>query len=126
MHLGLLILRLGLGGTFILHGWPKLMGGIQTWKWLGSSMTTFGITFYPEFWGFLAACTEFFGAILILLGLFTKQAAFFLFIVMFVAVSMHISKNDNFNQSSHAIELGIVFLSLLFTGAGKYSIDNIR
>jgi hypothetical protein len=39
------------------------MGGVQSWQWLGSQMSHVGITFAPQFWGFLAAASEFFGGI---------------------------------------------------------------
>ena len=29
--LGLLVMRVGLGLSFMAHGWPKLVGGPETW-----------------------------------------------------------------------------------------------
>jgi len=36
---------------------------------------------------------------------------------------MHLQKGDPFSGYSHALELAIVFLSLFFTGPGRYSVD---
>lgn len=54
-NLGLLIIRIGLGIMFIYHGYPKLMGGTESWKHLGDSMKYVGIHFWPMIWGLLAA-----------------------------------------------------------------------
>ena len=37
---GLLILRIGLGGMYLWHGWPKLSGGPERWTKLGGAMGT--------------------------------------------------------------------------------------
>jgi putative oxidoreductase len=44
-------------------------------------------------------------------------------ITMAMALNMHLSRGDPFRVYSHAMELGIVFASLLFVGPGKFSID---
>lgn len=119
---GLLILRLGFGAMFIYHGFPKMLGGPQSWQHLGIAMTNYGITFLPPFWGFLAAFSELAGGICIILGLFFRPACFLLTFTMATAAFMHLSAGDGLLIASHAIEDGIVFLSLLFIGPGKYSV----
>ena len=120
---GLLILRLGIGGMFILHGWPKITGGPAGWEKLGMATTSVGIHFAPIFFGFMAAIAEFGGGICLILGLFTREACLLLFIDMVVASTMHLTKGDGFIVASHAIEAAILFLSLTFIGPGKYSLD---
>lgn len=121
---GLLILRVGIGIMFIGHGLPKLMAGPEKWVMIGGAMKNLGINFAPMFWGLMATLSEFAGGILLVLGLFTRPACFFLLNTMIVAAYMHISKGDPFVKYSHAIEAGILFLSLFFIGPGKYSVDN--
>ena len=121
--IGLLIMRVGLGLIFIKHGFGKITGGTQTWQWLGSSMSNLGITFWPTFWGFMAACSEFFGGICLTLGLGTRFAAFFLSCVMFTASVMHWSKGDPFTTLSHPLSLLFVFVGLVLIGGGCYSLD---
>lgn len=123
-NVGLLILRVGLGIMFILHGYPKVFGGPEEWKEIGQVMQYFGIETAPMFFGFMAGIAEFFGGIFLLLGLYFTPSLILLITVMFVAAVSHIQGGDNFSQISHAIELGIVFFSLLFIGPGKLSLDN--
>lgn len=120
--LGLLILRAGLGAMFLWHGTPKLLGGAAKWEQLGLAMQSLGIHFMPVFWGFMAAATEFFGAICIIFGLFFRPASALLAVTMAVAATMHLDRGEGLRGAAHAIEDGIVFLSLIFIGPGKYSI----
>lgn len=121
--LGLLILRIGLGIMFLWHGAPKLAGGPEKWEKIGMAMASTGINAIPVFWGFIASFTEFFGAICLISGLMFRPACALLAITMAVAASMHLGKGDGLKGASHAIEDGIVFLSLMLIGPGRYSID---
>ncbi|WP_029281422.1 DoxX family protein [Pedobacter sp. R20-19] len=120
---GLLIMRIGIGIMFIVHGFPKLAGGLGGWAELGGSMKVVGINFLPVFWGFMAAVTETFGGFLLIVGLFFRPACIALVFTMIIAALVHFGKGDGLGGASHAIELGIVFFSLIFIGPGKYSVD---
>ncbi len=123
--IGLLTLRVGIGAMFVLHGLPKLIAGPETWTMLGGSMKTLGVDFAPTVWGFMAAFSEFVGGLLLVLGFFTRPACFLLFSTMIVATMMHIGKGDPFLKYSHAMESGILFLSLILIGPGRYSLDGL-
>ena len=122
-HLGLLCLRIGIGIAFIIHGYPKITGGPELWSKLGGAMANWGINFAPIFWGFMGAISEFGGGLLLILGLFFRPVTILLFLTMVVATFSHISNHDSFNTYSHALELGIVFLSCALIGPGRYSLD---
>lgn len=122
--LGLLILRVGIGVMMILHGAPKMFGGPEKWETIGAATQHVGIHFAPMFFGFMAALAEFFGGILLLFGLYFGAALVLLIINMAVAASYHLGSGDGLMGASHAIELGILFLSLLFIGPGLYSLDH--
>ena len=124
LDIALLILRLGIGCLFILHGYPKMMGGIEKWAGLGSyGMGSLGIHFFPTFWGFIAAFSEFVGGIMVLLGLYIRYFSILLLITMLVATCSHLVGGDGLMGASHAIESAVVFLCLFFSGAGNYSIS---
>jgi putative oxidoreductase len=120
---GLLIIRVGLGIMFMFHGYPKLLGGTESWTAMGNAMKFTGISFYPAVWGLLAAVTETFGGVLILLGLAFRPASILLAVTMIVASIMHLKSGDGLGGASHAIEAAIVFIGLTFIGPGKYSVD---
>lgn len=122
-ELGILLLRVGIGLMFVYHGWPKISGGPEVWLKLGAAMKFVGIGFTPVVWGFMAAVTEFFGGILIALGFLTRPAAMMLAFNMTIAVILKFSTGAGLGGASQAIEVGIVFLSLILMGPGKYSID---
>jgi putative oxidoreductase len=120
--LGLLVLRVGIGVMFMAHGWPKMAGGPEKWAALGSAMDTLGIGFAPAFWGFMAALAELVGGLLLALGVAFRPACALLLCTMIVASTKHLAAGDGFGKSSHAIEAGILFLSLLLIGPGAYRV----
>ncbi len=108
---------------FIFHGAPKMFGGPEKWEKLGMAMKFVGIEFIPVFWGFMAGFSEFIGGVCIIFGLFFRPACMLLVITMTVAATMHLEKGDGLKGASHAIESGVLFLSLILIGPGRYSID---
>jgi putative oxidoreductase len=46
-----------------------------------------------------------------------------LVLTMATATLVHFKNGDDFSTLSHSLEMGIVFLSLFFTGPGKHSLD---
>ncbi len=120
---GLLILRVGLGAMMMVHGLPKIMGGPEMWAGLGGSMKVIGINFLPTFWGLMAALAEGMGGFLLLLGLFFRPVNMLLAFTMLIAALVHFGKGEGIMGASHAIEIGIVFFSLIFIGPGKYSVE---
>ena len=121
---GLLLLRVGIGASFMAHGWPKLAGGAAKWEKLGAAMKHLGIDFAPTFWGFMAAISEFFGGLLLVLGVAWLPALAMLAGTMAIASFMHIQKGDGFTGASHALESLVLFVSLALIGPGRFTITN--
>jgi putative oxidoreductase len=125
LDLGLLVMRLGLGGLFIAHGQPKVWGGPDGWEKIGGAMAMFGLDFAPTFWGACAAFSEFLGGILLVLGLFFRPACAALAFTMLVALGFHLKMGHGFYTehswaaASHCLA---AFLGLLLTGPGKFSV----
>lgn len=122
VNVGLLVLRIGIGAMFIWHGFPKLSGGPELWGKLGQAMGALGIGFAPAFWGFMAAFSECVGGVCLIIGLGFRVAAALLAITMFVAAAMHLNAGDGLKGAAHAVELCVVFISLIILGAGRYSL----
>jgi hypothetical protein len=61
----------------------------------------------------MSALTEFVGGFLIVIGLLTRPVALFLSFNMIVAVVLKFSTGAGLGGASQAIEVGIVFLSLI-------------
>lgn len=123
-NLGLLVLRVGLGGMFIVaHGLPKLLGGPDRWTAVGGAMGALGIHFAPMAWGLAAALSEFVGGIFLALGLFTRFASVVMAFTMSVATIQHFAKGQTLLQASHSIEVGIALIALALLGAGAHSLD---
>jgi putative oxidoreductase len=120
---GLLFLRLGLGVFLISHGVMKLMGGKDMMTNIGQAMSVYSITAFPLFWGLLAALSETIGGLCLILGFQVRIASFFVAGTMFTAFMVHFTAGDSFLKYAWSAEMCIVFISLMFIGAGKYSID---
>jgi putative oxidoreductase len=124
IELTLLMLRVSLGILTIIHGWPKIVGGITTWNYLGTFMQSVRIYFWPLLWGFLGASTEFFGGIMLTLGLGTRLASLALVVMMIVATAWHIDRGDAFMLYSFPLTLVFVYLAFVIIGSGSYSLDH--
>lgn len=122
--LGLLIIRLGLGFSFIfIHGLPKIKGGPELWIKIGKSMSNLGINFLPELWGFMAAFSEFVVPVFIIAGLFFRPSILLISFTMFVAMMMHLTNLDPWSKVGYPMELLFVFAGLFLIGPGKFSLD---
>jgi putative oxidoreductase len=120
--LGLLILRIGVGLSFVVHGWPKLLAGPARWGALGGAMGNLGIDFAPEAFGFLAMLAELGGGILLLVGHWVRPASAAMAFTMLVATISHLSRGDGYGSASHALELCVVFIALVLIGPGSYRV----
>ncbi len=123
MHIALFIIRVGFGIIYIMHGFPKIIGGPERWEAVGGAMGFVGLGFAPAFWGFMASLAEFGGGLLLVLGLYTRIAAAFLAFTMLIATIMHISVGDPLSAVLHPVKGLVVFVALLYSGSGIYAID---
>ncbi|PQJ34069.1 DoxX family protein [Salinibacter sp. 10B] len=120
---GLLLLRAFFGLYLAFgHGLGKITGGPEQWAGLGGTMEIFGLGFAPMFWGFMAAVAEFVCALLVTAGLLTRPAAILVTINMLVAATAHITGAIDGGPEMALLYAG-VFVSLIFVGPGKYSVD---
>jgi putative oxidoreductase len=124
------VARIIVGYEFMLTGWGKLSHLpqiIETFRGLGIP--------FPEIITPFVSGVEFFGGILLLLGLFTRIAAPPLVVVMVVAiVTAKLGQIDSTGSISEQFEnlVGFdeslylaIFLWLAIAGAGKISLDYV-
>lgn len=115
---GLLILRMWFGGVLaVCHGWVKLVdlaGFIEKVGELGVPLPAFSATF--------ATVAEFFGGLLIVVGLSTRAAGLSIFLTLLVA-AFWVHRGDAFMKQEFALAYAMVGLALAVTGPGRYSID---
>jgi putative oxidoreductase len=124
LSLGLLLLRVGAGGLIAYaHGWDKL-------SHFSEKAANFGDPLHigPRLSLGLVTFAEFFCAIAIILGLATRFAAVPLVIAMGVAAFLvHLPLVADGKQTFKDLEFPllylVMFLTLVFTGAGKFSLD---
>ena len=124
---GPLALRIPIGIIFIAHGAQKLFGAFGGYglEGTGQFMASLGLT--PGYlMALLAGSAEFFGGLALLFGVLVRPAAAALAFAMLVAIfSVHF-KNGLFmdkNGYDYALALVAASVSLLFSGAGKLSVD---
>jgi len=119
MNFGLLWLRILMGAGMAHHGFGKVFGGhIDKFaEGIGKMGFPFPLAFA---WG--ASLSELLGGILILVGFKTRYAAFFVFSTMFVAAFIRHAA-DPLHVKELALAYWTIAGALIFTGAGKYSLD---
>jgi len=124
---GALALRVPVGIIFAAHGAQKLFGWFGGYGLEGTAGWMESIGLAPGvLMALLAGSAEFFGGLALVLGLFTRPAAFALSIAMLVAIfSVHFA--NGLFMSNNGYEFGLALLaasvSLLLGGAGKASVD---
>lgn len=117
MDLGLLILRIVSGAALLTHGYSKFQKVINSDMKFGDPIGLGTATSLH-----LSAFAEFVCAILIILGLLTRLASIPLIINMAV-VFFVVHAADDFGTKELPLLYLAMFLTIFFTGPGRYSVD---
>jgi putative oxidoreductase len=122
---GALLLRLMLGVIMVAHGYSKIIprGALYNFTHF---VATLGM---PSWLGYVAAFTEFFGGMLLIVGLLTRIAALGLAIDMAVAIlKVHLHGGLTGHGGKPGFEFPLALLSmalmLLFSGPGRFAADD--
>lgn len=123
---GTLLIRLGLGVVFLVHGYPKMTGRWNDIKGgqesLSNSIRRLGLPF-PRHMAVLVGTIEFFGGAMVLLGLWTRWAALGLVAVMLVASGRNIIEKGFMHSADFPFSLLTTLLGLIFLGGGSFSLE---
>lgn len=121
--LGLLVLRICIGGLLLFHGAHKVMFGFDG---ITAMLAQIGL---PIFLAYGAVLCETVAPVLIILGLWTRAGAFAVASNMVVAILMaHLSSLGSVDATTGgwAAELPALYLlgavALCLTGGGKYAV----
>ena len=114
-----LILRVGISLLMVTHGYAKLS------KFM-SGDHSFGdpIGIGEELSLILTIGAEFFCSILLIIGLASRAVLIPLLFTMLVVLFI-VHANDPFDKKEHALLFIIPYITLLFTGPGRFSFDKV-
>jgi putative oxidoreductase len=119
---GALVMRLVLGIIMIRHGYDKIIpsGALYSFSHRVAQMHL------PIWLGYVAAFTEFFGGMLLIVGLLTRIAAFMTACDMAVAIIKIHLHGGLMGPNSFAFPLACfaIALMLVFTGCGWLGLDD--
>lgn len=121
--LGLLLLRLGVGGVLCFHGFPLLTAGASIWKQIGTPMQLLQVSSGHAVWGLISVMIQVFGGLAIVIGLFTRASALLAAIVIGFSLGQFIAQGQPWLETLVVAQLCLACLSLVFTGPGRLSID---
>lgn len=113
------VLRVVAGLALVTHGLGKIGDPF------GAAGMVEGLGFYPgAFWSLLLSCTEFFGGILIAIGLLTRPASFAAMIVLLVTVWFHwITVGQGYSGAEKSILWAAIFFYFAIRGGNRHSVD---
>jgi putative oxidoreductase len=118
--LALLLLRLAMGIIFIFHGYPKLFTHTR------DTMQMFEHMGFPGYFVYIAGAVEFFGGIVLIIGLFTRVAGLLLAGEMVIAVwRVHLPQGPVTMVKNYEFPLllAVAAFTLACVGAGLMSLD---
>ncbi len=123
---GALLLRLVLGAAMVYHGYSKVVPAnglhaspLTALDHFSQFVESLGL---PRWLGYVSAVTEFLGGAFLVLGLFTRFAAFMIAINMGVAL-VTVNLHHGYAASEYTLALIAMALMLLFFGAGAVALD---
>lgn len=120
VNAALLLLRVGVSLLMLTHGYPKLMRFFADEPISFTSILGLSAAMSLA----LAVFAEFICSVFIILGLGTRLASIPLIVTMSVA-AFHIHASDPFSTKEKALLFLLMYVVLLFTGGGKFSVDHL-
>lgn len=122
--LALFAMRIALGAIMTAHGYHKVFGGLHGFAHAVGGM---GL---PYWLGYVSAFTEFLGGLLLMIGLFTRPAAFAICVNLCVAiwkVHLHNGLLGSADRPGYEFPMAAaaIAFALIFFGAGPIALDHV-
>lgn len=124
-----LIVRVTFGLALATHGYAKLFGAgpegssaVEAFAQRAVEPLGFPA---PLLFAYMAALSEFFGGLLIALGLLTPLAALMAAFTMAVAAFHHLRAGDPFKVYELAVIYLAIAIAALLRGGGRFSLDSL-
>jgi putative oxidoreductase len=123
-HIGVLILRIILGITFLIHGVAKFQGGI------GNMAEFFDSIGIPGFMAYVVALIEIIGGIALIVGMGTRIVSGIFVVLLLVAtlkVKLGVGFLGNGQLAGYELDLSMIAIAifLLLNGSSYFSIDSL-
>jgi putative oxidoreductase len=117
------LIRVALGLILIPHGFAKLFQDDAVSA--SRNFVNFG-WFHPLAWAYFIGALEFFGGIMLTIGLFTRviAAAFFVEMMVITFAVLWPVWSWGRHGMEYALLMGIISLAIAFRGGGRYSADH--
>jgi len=134
VDLGLLVLRIAVGGSLIYYGCQKMFG-LFAGHGFPQTIQMYAKMGFPPLFGTLSIFAEFFGSLGLITGTLTRVAALGVSVNMAVATWVVLKKPDiianifkyvlmtDAQTLNYPLLLCLGALAILLTGAGRFSID---
>ncbi|ERI07475.1 DoxX family protein [Aneurinibacillus aneurinilyticus] len=121
-EIGILILRLVIGITFLIHGLDKFQSGI------GNIAGWFESIGLPGFLAYIVATIETVGGIAVILGLGTRIVSFLFILVLagaIITVKSAVGFTGNGQMAGYELDLALLAIAvhLAINGSSLYSVD---
>ncbi|HAO81415.1 MAG TPA: oxidoreductase [Candidatus Veblenbacteria bacterium] len=110
---GLLLVRIGLGAVFIIHGWQK-------WQNLDGVTNFFTGLGIPGWMVYLVAATELVGGVAVLFGWLARFFSLGLVVIMVVAIISVNFKKGFVGGYEFDLVLLLMALAIALAGSGRY------
>lgn len=121
-NIGLLIMRLSVGGLLLLHGIAKMSHG---YDFIRGMLNEKGL---PQLLWLGVPLTEVVAPVLLIVGIFSRMAGFSIVVLMVVTILLaHMPNAFTISETGGLeVELNLLYLfgglAIFFTGPGKYSV----
>ncbi len=121
LNLGLLLMRLGIAATMLVHALPKLMGGSRSWIQVGKDLQFMQPDFPMQVVGIILLLLQVLGSVGMITGGFFRISAVLLTTV-YGLYFIDFFTSGYKNLPLYAAALACICIGLMITGPGRFAV----